>query len=255
MISSYGLGLADVDYFVLDEGDRMLDMGFQDDISEIQSHISNQDCRSMVFSATVPKFIQKLAAEAMTNPVMIDLVGDGENQLPDQLRSMAVVAKSFESKLDHIRSFVQANSNKKIMIFTQTKQEARRFEHLSFARFLPIHGDLSQQQREYALNKFKQPGSRHILVGTDVAARGLDVDDIEVVIQVSCNAFDSFVHRSGRTARKGKEGLNILFLEPQELKFAYELQDKLNINIDISNSLGATAASKESQPDNGGERH
>lgn len=144
MVNYYNLSLADVDYFVLDEGDRMLDMGFQDDIMEIQSHITNESCRSMIFSATVPKFIQNIAAKSMKSPVMIDLVGDNENQLPDQLRSMAVVAKSFESKLDHIKSFVQANSKKKIMIFTQTKQEARRFENLSYANFLPIHGDLSQ---------------------------------------------------------------------------------------------------------------
>lgn len=84
---------------------------------------------------------------------------------------------------------------------------------------------------------FRKPGSNHILVGTDVAARGLDVDDIEVVIQCSCNYLDSFVHRSGRTARKGKDGLNILFIEPQEIKFAFELQKKLNIKIDIANTL------------------
>lgn len=79
IINTYELSIADVDYFVLDEGDRMLDMGFQDDISEIQSHIHNARCRSMIFSATVPKFIQKLAAQSMQNPVMIDLVGDNEN--------------------------------------------------------------------------------------------------------------------------------------------------------------------------------
>lgn len=78
----------------------MLDMGFQDAIMEIQSHIKNQNCRSMIFSATVPKFIQNIAVNSMSNPVMIDLVGDSENQLPDQLRSMAVVTKTLDTKLD-----------------------------------------------------------------------------------------------------------------------------------------------------------
>jgi len=104
------------------------------------------------------------------------------------------------------------------------KQDAREFEKLEFANFLPIHGDLEQRKREQALNKFRESGSRYILVGTDVAARGLDVDDIDVVIQMSCRHADSFVHRSGRTARKGKNGLNILFFEKDEMKFVLNLE-------------------------------
>jgi len=82
ILNSYELDLSEVEYFVLDEGDRMLDMGFQDDIITIQDQCSNEDLRSMIFSATVPPFIQNIAKESMTNPVMIDLVGDGKNQLP-----------------------------------------------------------------------------------------------------------------------------------------------------------------------------
>jgi superfamily II DNA/RNA helicase len=93
-----------------------------------------------------------------------------------------------------------------------------------FSKFYPIHGDLSQSEREYALAKFKQPGSGCILVGTDVAARGLDIDDVDVVIQCGCSHVDSFVHRAGRTARRGKSGTNILFLDAAELKFAMELE-------------------------------
>ena len=78
MIGSYGIDLSGVEYFVLDEGDRMLDMGFQDDIIEIQSNIRNPDCRKMIFSATVPQFIQNIAEQNMENPVMIDLVGDNQ---------------------------------------------------------------------------------------------------------------------------------------------------------------------------------
>ena len=75
------------------------------------------------------------------------------------------------------------------------------------------------------------------MVGTDVAARGLDVDDIDVVIQMSCKELDSFVHRSGRTARKGKDGLNILFFEKDETRFVLNLEKELNINIDFANSI------------------
>ena len=81
------INLKNIKVLVLDEVDRMLDMGFQDDIVEIQRHITNENCKSMIFSATVPKFIQNIAQESMSDPVMIDLVGDDENQLPDQLKN------------------------------------------------------------------------------------------------------------------------------------------------------------------------
>ena len=81
------------------------------------------------------------------------------------------------------------------------------------------------------------------MVGTDVAARGLDVDDIDIVIQCSCNQLDSFVHRSGRTARKGKDGTNILFIEPSQMKFALDLQKELNLKMDFIGNLKNHAAS------------
>ena len=97
------------------------------------------------------------------------------------------------------------------MIFVETRQEARDLALLEFANFLPIHGEMEQRAREKALDLFKNSGSKHILVGTDVASRGLDIDDVDIIIQLSCKDYDSYLHRSGRTARKGKKGLNILF--------------------------------------------
>ena len=135
------------------------------------------------------------------------------------------------------------------MIFVETKQDAREFEKLEFAKFLPIHGDLAQNQREYALRKFKEPGSRNILVGTDVAARGLDVDDIDVVLQIGCRHIDSFVHRAGRTARKGKEGMNILFFEKDEMKFVLDLEKQLNIQIEFANKIDNFSVSDQSSED------
>ena len=118
----------------------------------------------------------------MTSPIMIDLVGDEENQLPMQLKNKAIITGSFSNKIAHIQRYVEENRHKKIMIFCETKKDAREFEKLDFANFLPIHGDMEQTAREYALEKFRNGGSKYILVGTDVAARGLDVDDIDVVI-------------------------------------------------------------------------
>ena len=84
---------------------------------------------------------------------------------------------------------------------------------MSYAQFITLHGDLEQGQREVRLNKYRDKDSKYILVATDVAARGLDIDDIDVVIQCGCHNIDSFVHRSGRTGRVEKNGLNILFFD------------------------------------------
>ena len=106
VIESYQLDLSGVEYFVLDEGDRMLDMGFRVDIIKIQEHCSNPKLRSMIFSATVPSFIQNIAAESMENPVMVDLVGDSSAQLPAQLKNKAIITNSFPNKIAHIKKFV-----------------------------------------------------------------------------------------------------------------------------------------------------
>ena len=99
-------------------------MGFQEDIITIQDQIPNDDVQSMIFSATVPDFIAKLAADSMDKPVMIDLVGSDTNQLPSQLVSKAIISPTFQHKIQHIKAFVKANPGKKMIIFTETKQDA-----------------------------------------------------------------------------------------------------------------------------------
>lgn len=137
----------------------------------------------------------------------------------------------------HIQTYIETNRDKKIIIFTETKQTAKDFEKMNYAQFLTLHGDLEQNQRETRLNRYRDKNSRYVLVATDVAARGLDIDDIDVVIQCGCRHIDSFVHRSGRTGRIGKNGSNILFFEADEFKFVLELENQLNIKIDIISSL------------------
>ena len=110
------------------------------------------------------------------------MVGDDESQLPSQLKNKAIVSRSFHNKLAHIKKFITENKNKKIIVFCETKKDVDEFGKLEYADFQLIHGDFSQNQREYALQKFRQKDSKSILVATDVAARGLDIDDIDVVI-------------------------------------------------------------------------
>ena len=161
----------------------------------------------------------------MNDPVLIDLVGDDTNQVPERIINKAVLVKDEAGMMKHVQTFIETNRDKKIIIFTETKQMARDFEKMTYAQFLTLHGDLEQGQRETRLNRYRDKDSKQILVATDVAARGLDIDDIDVVIQCGCRHIDSFVHRSGRTGRVGKNGLNILFFEQGDFKFVLDLED------------------------------
>ena len=98
----------------------------------------------------------------------------------------AVICNHNANKLKHVQSYIENNRDKKILIFSETKSQVKAFEKMSYAHFLTLHGDLEQAARESRLQKFKQKGSNYILVATDVAARGLDIDDIDVVIQLGC---------------------------------------------------------------------
>ena len=115
--------------------------------------------------------------------------------------------------VSQIKKFITNNRDLKIIIFSQTKRQCQEFESKEWGNFMGLHGDMNQSQRNRTLEKFRRPGSRYILVATDVAARGLDIDDIDVVIQLDCIHVDSFVHRTGRTGRAGKDGRNIVFYQ------------------------------------------
>ena len=139
--------------------------------------------QSMIFSATVPKYIQEIAREYMKDPLMIDLVGDDTAQMPATISNEIVLCSNRKAKLQNIKKFITQDSHLKILIFCQTKQEVKNYERESFARFGCLHGDLMQNSRLNILNEFRRPRSSTVLVATDVAARGLDIDDIDVVIQ------------------------------------------------------------------------
>lgn len=144
------------------------------------------------------------------------------------------------SRRDIVEQYIKQNRDKKIMIFTETKEEANRFGALGFANFLPLHGDLNQGQRQNALRRFKQPDCRDILVATDVAARGLDVNDIDVIIQYRVRHVDSFVHRTGRTGRAGKTGMNLILCGKSELPFLKQVEHSLKMQIEYRNTVDKT---------------
>lgn len=144
---------------------------------------------------------------------------------------------SEKQKFDMIKSYVTKYPNKKVLVFTETKEDAKKFAFLDYARFTPIHGDLDQARRRKILSDFAHPKSKNILVATDVAARGLDIEDIDAVFQFDVRMVNSFIHRAGRTGRKGKEGLNVLLLTREKLDFAKECEQQLQIKFGYSNSM------------------
>lgn len=213
----------------------MLDMGFAEDLKVIMSQMVS--ARGMIFSATVPGYIQELAQTLFKTPVLIDLVGTESTQIPDTILHRICLYENEKHRLALIAEFVKANENLKILIFTETKLEADLLGQQRFARFRALHGDMDQKSRSYTLTQFRKPTSTDILVATDVAARGLDIDDIDVVIQLGCRNVDSFVHRSGRTGRAGKSGKNFIFARRDELQGFLKFERDLKIKLEIGNTL------------------
>jgi len=236
--------LSKVQHLVLDEADRMLDMGFEEDVRYIISNCSSKETRqTAMFSATWPAVIQQLAMEFMIDPVCIyvgfeSILGsNGENSIDDALSANKRVAQSVEVIEDRAREqrlsellkkYASGKRSKdRILVFALYKKEAARLEG-TLNRWgyscASIHGDKTQDARNRALAEFKD-GSCPILVATDVAARGLDIPDVEVVLNYTFPlTIEDYVHRIGRTGRAGKSGISHTFFQPGDKSHAGELQ-------------------------------
>ncbi|XVF29772.1 hypothetical protein REPUB_Repub15cG0150900 [Reevesia pubescens] len=211
LIESNDLKLGEVEYLVLDEADQMLAVGFEEDVEEILENLPSKR-QSMLFSATMPSWVKKLARKYLDNPLNIDLVGDQDEKLAEGIKLYAIstTATSKRTILSDLIT-VYAKGGKTI-VFTRTKRDA---DDVSIALTTSIasealHGDISQHQRERTLNGFRQ-GKFTVLVATDVASRGLDIPNVDLIIHYELpNDAETFVHRSGRTGRAGKQGSAIL---------------------------------------------
>jgi len=205
------VSLAGVSYLVLDEADRMLDQGFEQDIRDIisKTHKERQTC---LFSATWPEAIRNLAHEFLTNPVKVTVGSDdlSANKRIKQVVEVIDENDKDEKVLEVIQKYTNTETKNRMIIFVLKKAEAHDLEdnlwHKGF-KVRSIHGDKTQWERERALGEFKA-GRINILVATDVAARGLDIPDVEYVINYSFpQTIEDYVHRIGRTGRAGKDGL------------------------------------------------
>ncbi|TCK65811.1 superfamily II DNA/RNA helicase [Curtobacterium sp. PhB136] len=212
------LNLAQVQEVVLDEADKMLDLGFLDDIENILRYVSPIR-HTMLFAATMPGPILALARRFMTRPVHIR-VNDADGGLTQANITHLVYRAHSLDKLEIIGRILQAEHRGKTVIFTRTKRAAARLvEDLTDRGFLAaaVHGDLNQEQRERAMAGFKA-GTIDILIATDVAARGIDVVDVTHVINHAVpDDHDTYVHRVGRTGRAGKTGIAVTFVDWEDL--------------------------------------
>jgi len=208
------LDLAHVKVLVLDEADKMLDLGFLPDVERILTQTPELR-QTMLFSATMPAAIVSLARRHMRHPVNIRAESPGETTIVPATAQFVYQVHELD-KPEIVARILQAENRSRVMIFCRTKRSAQRLsDDLVYRGFkaASIHGDLNQFAREKALRRFRE-GRIDVLVATDVAARGLDVEGVTHVINYECPEDDQvYVHRIGRTGRAGASGVAITFVD------------------------------------------
>lgn len=232
LIAQKKLSVRQIHTFVLDEADRMLDMGFIHDIKKILGMIPQQR-QTLFFSATMPNEIQKLASTMLKNPVKVEVVK--ESSTAENIEQK-IFYTDRSQKRDLLRHILKDPKASKVIVFTRTKHGANRVAELLQKNKIPslaIHGNKSQNARLKALEEFKK-GSVRVLIATDVAARGIDVDDITHVINFEVpNIAESYVHRIGRTARAGKSGVAYSFCDIEEKTFIKDIEKIIGQSIPV----------------------
>jgi len=217
------LQLSDVNFLVLDEADEMLDMGFEEDIERILSHVS-VDSQRLLFSATIPHPILAIANKYIKNYERVSL--SRENIVVPNIKQIFYEVKE-NDKLDVLTKILDLEGGDLILIFCHTKKETDEVAYALKSRgYLaePLHGDYSQSQREKVMDRFRKK-KINIMVATDVAARGIDVTGVSHVINYSIPQNpENYIHRIGRTGRAGKEGIAITLVTPREYKRIQEIE-------------------------------
>lgn len=233
LISHLNLGsavLSHVSYFVLDEADRMLDMGFFDDIMQIYKQLPSS-CQTVMFSATMPPKIRKLAASILRDPIEVEIA---ISRPPESIMQSAYICYEAQ-KLPILRKLFEQSAPKRTIIFASAKLKVRELtstlRKMGF-NVADMHSDLEQSQREQVMRDFKN-GYVDVLVATDIVARGIDIDNIRVVINYDIpHDPEDYVHRIGRTARgTNGEGLAITFVSEEEQSDFHKIETFLGKSV------------------------
>ena len=244
LISHLSMGYVDlsrVSFFILDEADRMLDMGFYDDIMQIVKFLPKER-QTIMFSATMPAKIQQMAQNILNNPVEVKLA---VSKPADKIIQTAYICYE-NQKLGIIKDLFKDQEPERVIVFASSKLKVKEVTQ-AFKRMKlnvgEMHSDLEQSQRDQIMREFKS-GRINILIATDIVSRGIDIDDIRLVINYDVpHDCEDYVHRIGRTARANNDGCAITFVSEKEqtrFKSIEDFLDKTIYKIPVPEELGET---------------
>ncbi|MEM1086396.1 MAG: DEAD/DEAH box helicase [Pseudomonadota bacterium] len=232
LASQGAVSLSDVEILILDEADQMLDMGFIHDLKKIIA-MCPKDRQTLLFSATMPKSISDLAQQFLRDPARVSV--SPESTTAERV-DQAVIHVASGDKLSLLEDVIRAHNIDRALVFTRTKHGADKVVRKLVAKGIEakaIHGNKSQPQRTKALEAFKT-GTCRVLIATDIAARGIDIDGVSHVFNFEMpNVSEQYVHRIGRTARAGKDGLALSFVAEDELYYLRDIEKTIRMEISV----------------------
>jgi ATP-dependent RNA helicase RhlE len=248
LVDRKALSLHQVHRLILDEADQMLDLGFIHDLRKIVKLVPKKR-QTLLFSATMPKMIADLADSYLTDPMRVEVSPPGK--AADKVEQSVHFVTDKSAKTNLLIQCLRANPDGLALVFGRTKHGSEKLmKQLVAAGFsaASIHGNKSQNQRERALKEFKD-GKVRVLVATDVAARGIDITGVSHVYNFELPEVpDAYVHRIGRTARAGRDGMAVAFCAPDEIRLLRDIEKLMGISIAVASG---TAPADHARPARG----